>query len=262
MIFPSWRKSPIQMMGILNLTPDSFSDGGRWSDADSAVKHALEMIDQGADIIDIGAESTRPGFTPVPEEEEWARLEPVLSAVIPSVDVPISVDTMKPKVAERCISKGVGYINDVNGLRADGMMEACSQGDVKVVISHMHGSPLETHSSKMGADYREVIRRFLDGQCSRAIEAGISEKNLIVDPGVGFGKTMEQNMEIVKDLSFLGGDHPILVGVSRKRFLKTFYPGEDIDEVTAKVSSIAAHSGASILRVHDVAKTVGYIMNE
>jgi len=253
---PYMRGSTPLIMGILNITPDSFSDGGRWTDPDSAVKHALEMVDQGADIIDIGAESTRPGCIPVTSSEELDRLEPVLRDLLPSISVPVSVDTMKPDVAGICISMGVDIINDVNGLRANGMAETCAGSGVSVVISHMHGTYSNMHDVTMGPDYREAIREFLDVQCRRATDAGIPDSDIIVDPGLGFGKTAEQNMSIAEDLSFLGHGHSILIGASRKRFVSKHYPDMDIDDASAIVAKKAADSGADILRVHNVARTV------
>jgi len=247
------------VMGILNLTPDSFSDGGRWTDRDKALEHAFEMIDQGADIIDIGGESTRPGSEPISSSEELDRLEPVLRDLIPSVSVPISIDTMKPEVASVCISMGADIINDVNGLRAQGMMEVCAGSDATVIIGHMNGSPVDTHRTEMGADYREQIKGFMDRQIARAVDAGIPDGRIIVDPGIGFGKTPDQNLSIAKDCSFLGKDHAILVGVSRKRFVRQFYPDMDVDDASAMVSKMAVDSGADIVRVHDVARTVSVL---
>jgi len=247
---------PPLVMGILNLTPDSFSDGGRWTDPKIAVQHAFDMIDQGADIIDIGAESTRPGSEPVPEEEEWSRLSSVLKEVIDSVDVPISVDTLKPGVARKAIDAGAHIINDVNGLRMEGMIEVCADSDVCVAISHMHGEYGSMHRTYMEGAYKDQIRAFLDFQCARCVDAGISDDRIIVDPGIGFGKTPEQNMGIVEDCGFLGSGHPILIGVSRKRFVREFYPDCDVDKASAVLSKKAIDSGASIVRVHNVEATV------
>ncbi len=149
------------IMGILNVTPDSFSDGGKWDSPALAVEHAFEMADAGADIIDIGAESTRPGAAPVSAEEEISRLAPVLKELIPSLDVPVSVDTMKADVARKAVELGAEMVNDVYGLRGDGMMEFCAESGVAVVIMHMGGVPGTTHSSSMGEDYMDCIRDFL-----------------------------------------------------------------------------------------------------
>lgn len=256
MNFPDGRGIPPLVMGILNVTPDSFSDGGKWNDSGDAVKHALDMVQQGADVIDIGAESTRPGCIPVSAEEEWARLEPVLRNLLPIIDVPVSVDTMKPEIAEKCISMGVDIINDVNGFRAEGMMEACIGSDAVIVISHMYGDLSAMHEGCMGPDFKQEIKSFLDAQCAKAADAGIPDDRIIIDPGIGFGKTPEQNMEIVRDCSFLGTDHPILIGVSRKRFVRTYYPDIDVDEASARLSKMAVDSGAYMVRVHDVQRTV------
>lgn len=256
MRLPERRNGPPLVMGILNVTPDSFSDGGRWNSVDAAVEHALDMAEQGADVIDIGAESTRPGCKPVPMEEEWARLRPVLESLIGSIDVPISVDTMKPAVADRCISAGVDVINDVNGLRSEGMAEICAAADVEVVISHMYGTYETMHDSYMGDGYRSEIKAFLDAQCRAAVDAGIDDRRIIVDPGLGFGKTPEQNLSIVKDCSFLGDSHRILIGASRKRFVRTYYPDIDIDEASARISKMAADTCVYMIRAHDVARTV------
>ena len=256
MIFPKGRGQPPLVMGILNLTPDSFSDGGRWNDTDSALKHAAEMVEQGASIIDVGAESTRPGCTPVSADEEWSRLEPVLKELKGIVDVPISVDTMKAEVAEKALSIGADIINDVNGLRGEGMIEVCADHGASVVISHMYGEYSEMHSVHMFGDYKAEIRDFLYTQSDKAMDAGISADSVIIDPGVGFGKTPEQNLEIIRDCSFLGDSYSILIGVSRKRIVSKVYPDMDIDDASAKLSKTAVDSGANIVRVHDVARTV------
>ena len=256
MIFPKGRGEPPLVMGILNLTPDSFSDGGRWNDTGRALMHAQEMVDQGADIIDVGAESTRPGCTPVSADEEWSRLDPVLRELRGMIDVPISVDTMKAEVAEKALSAGADIINDVNGLRGKGMIEVCADNGAAVVISHMYGEYPDMHSDHMSGDYRKEIRDFLYSQSERAIEAGICADRIIIDPGVGFGKTPEQNLEIIKDCSFLGDEYSILIGVSRKRIVARTYPGMDIDDATAILSKTAVDSGANIVRVHNVARTV------
>jgi dihydropteroate synthase len=243
-------------MGILNVTPDSFSDGGEWADVGAAVDHAIRMVDEGADVIDIGGESTRPGSTPVSVEEELSRLEPVLRALIPSVDVPVSVDTMKPEVAERCIRLGAGMINDVMGLRAEGMLEVCADGGVSVVIMHMEGDMSSVHGGVMEGDYMARIRGFLQNRVDEALDAGISADRIILDPGIGFGKTVEQNLEILRNPLYFSRDYPILTASSRKRFLKEIYPAMDPDEASALVASESIEAGASMVRVHDVARTV------
>lgn len=243
-------------MGILNVTPDSFSDGGLWTDPGAAVKHALDMVEQGAGVIDVGAESTRPGAAPVSAEEEIARLLPVLRDLVPCVDVPVSVDTMKTEVAERCIDAGAGIVNDVFGLRCPGMVELCASTGVDVVIMHMNGMP-ESMPQAMGDGFMEQIRAFLAERAEVAEAAGIPRDSVILDPGIGFGKDPAQNSEILESSSYFScGGHAVLSASSRKRFLSVRYPGMDRDEASALAASAAADSGASIVRVHDVARTV------
>lgn len=249
------------VMGILNATPDSFSDGGRYIDADAAVEHAFEMIDAGAEIIDIGAESTRPGYTPVPEDEEIARLVPVIERLSESSDVIISVDTMKTEAARAAVSAGADIVNDVNSLRWPGMMDLISETDVPVIMMHMTGFPQDTHSLTVEGPVIDAVRDFLNERIGAAEEHGISRDRIIIDPGIGFGKTMDQNEELLRGLDRIGIDLPLLAGISRKRVLATMYPGMDADEATVKASLIAAEKGADILRVHDVKRMAEAIQN-
>ena len=237
------------IMGILNVTPDSFSDGGLYYQK-GAVEHALSMIDEGADIIDIGGESTRPGSEPVPAEEEIRRIVPVIKELSSVSDIPISVDTMKTEVAEAALDAGADIINDVNGIRSEGMAELISSAGVPVIIMHMKGMPktmqLEPMQGKVTAD----IVEFLKERCEYAADFGI--KDIILDPGVGFGKTAEQNVEIIDNASAFSLGHPVLIGASRKRFLPFAYPDMDRDEATVAVSIRALDAGADIVRVHNV----------
>lgn len=241
-------------MGILNVTPDSFSDGGSWTDPAVAVRHALDMIDQGADIIDIGGESTRPNSEPVSAEEEIRRLEPVLRDLIPSIDVPVSVDTMKTEVAARCIDLGADIINDVYGLRDEGMPELCASAGVSVVIMHMNGMP-RTMPASMGDGYMERIRSFLRERTAAALDAGIRPEDIILDPGIGFGLDPDENWDMLTHSSYFSDGYPVLSGSSRKRFLSVKFPGMDRDEASAEAARIASDSGADIVRVHNVALT-------
>lgn len=245
---------PPLIMGILNTTPDSCSDGGLWTDPRAAVRHALDMADQGADIIDIGGESTRPNSQPVTAEEELSRLVPVLRDLAPSVDVPISVDTMKAEVAERCVSLGASIVNDVLGLRGPGMLEVCASSGVHVVIMHMNGEP-KTMPAAMEGDFMGGIRSFLAERAEAALEAGIGRDRIVLDPGIGFGKDPDQNMEILESSSYFSLGYPVLSASSRKRFIAVKFPGTDRDEASAEAAVIAARSGADIVRVHDVART-------
>ena len=247
------------IMGILNVTPDSFSDGGSWTDPKTAVRHAFDMVDQGADIIDIGAESTRPYSDPVSAEDEIARLKPVLDELLPSVSVPVSVDTMKTRVAEMSIDRGVDIINDVYGLRDDGMAELCGQSDVAVVIMHMHGMPKTMQSSVMEGDFMAAVRDFLRERTQAALDAGVHKDKIILDPGVGFGKTFDQNMEILRNSSYFSDGYPVLIGSSRKKFLSEKFPGMDRDDASAEVARMSVESGADIVRVHNVARTAGVL---
>ena len=245
---------PPLVMGILNVTPDSFSDGGRWNDVRTAVRHAFDMVDQGADIIDIGGESTRPNSLPVSSEEELSRLEPVLRELIPSIDVPVSVDTMKADVAERCIGLGADIVNDVNGLRGLGMVQLCASTGVYAVIMHMNGMP-RTMPPSMGGDFMEDIRGFLRERTSAALDAGMDRNRIILDPGIGFGKDPDENYRILNSSSFFSDGYSVLSASSRKRFLAVKYPGMDRDEASAEAAVAAARSGADVVRVHDVART-------
>ncbi|MBR3477090.1 MAG: dihydropteroate synthase [Candidatus Methanomethylophilaceae archaeon] len=244
------------IMGILNVTPDSFSDGGKWDSPRLAVEHAFEMADSGADIIDIGAESTRPSASPVSAEEEIARLEPVLRELVPSLSVPVSVDTMKAAVARRAVELGAEMVNDVYGLRGDGMAEFCAESGVAVVIMHMERVPGTTHSSVMGDDYMDSIRDFLRERTESALEAGIRRDRIVLDPGIGFGKTPAQNTVIMRSATFFSEGYPVLIAPSRKRFLAEAFPGMDRDQATYEAVKEAVAWGADMVRVHDVAGTV------
>ncbi|MDR1405131.1 MAG: dihydropteroate synthase [Candidatus Methanoplasma sp.] len=246
------------MMGILNITPDSFSDGGRYLRKDMALEHAYGLIDQGADAIDIGGESTRPGADPVPEDEELKRVIPIIKELSPTVDVPISVDTTKPKVAEESIKAGASVINDICGFGDDRMISVAVSYDVPAIIMHMHGSPKTLGTYVMNGDFMTEIKKFLDGRAEHAVRMGMNERNIILDPGVGFGKTAEQNMHIIRNSGSFGEKYPVLIGPSRKRFLAQCFPSLERDEATAAASKTAADSGADILRVHNVSATLSH----
>ncbi|MCQ2086351.1 MAG: dihydropteroate synthase [archaeon] len=238
-------------MGILNVTPDSFSDGGKYY-GKRALEHAFDMIDQGADIIDVGGESTRPGSNPISAEEELSRVIPILKDLIPSISTPISIDTMKTEVAQAALNIGVSMVNDTNALRSDGMLELVASYNVPCVIVHMKGTP-KTMQSNPATSICEVTN-FLKKRKEVARNAGI--QNIILDPGIGFGKTPKLNMEIIDNICHLPTENPILVGVSRKKFLSQFYPNIDIDDATAQVSMKAINNGASMVRVHNVKRMI------
>jgi dihydropteroate synthase len=237
------------IMGILNITPDSFSDGGRYTDPQAAVEHALRMVDEGADIIDVGAESTRPGAVSITQEEEASRLEPVLKALTKHINVPISVDTYRAKTAEMAINTGALIINDVWGLKHDSdMAKVIAKTNAAVVI--MHNRQDTDYSDLMG----EIVTE-LGESINMAVQAGVDLSNLIIDPGIGFGKTTEQNLEVLAKLSELKAlGLPVLLGTSRKSVIgKTLkLPTEERIEGTAATAALGIANGADIIRVHDV----------
>ena len=248
-----------RIMGILNLTPDSFSEGGGFDRADQAIAHALTMVEQGADLIDIGGESTRPGATPVSVEEELDRVIPVIEALAIRLAVPISIDTSKPQVMRAAVAAGAGMINDVRALRVAGAMEAAATLGVPICLMHMQGEPQQMQIAPHYEDVIAEVKRFLADRVFAAQLAGIDKKRLLLDPGFGFGKSFEHNLALLarlRDLSDL--DQPLLVGVSRKRMVSTMIGRDQANErVIGSVAAalIAAQSGAAILRVHDVAET-------
>jgi dihydropteroate synthase len=247
-------KSQPAVMGILNVTPDSFSDGGRFEAFEAAVAHARAIAAAGCDIVDVGGESTRPGAIPVPEAEEIARVERVLTRLTRELDTPLSIDTYKAAVAGKAVEIGAIMINDVWGLQKDpGMADVAAQTEAVVVITHNRAE--RDGSVDIFAD----MRRFFDRSLALAAEAGIDQEKMILDPGIGFGKTTQQNVEALRripDLKDYG--FPILIGASRKRFLGSL-TGDGIEGTligTVAVNLIAAAAGASLFRVHDVAEHV------
>jgi dihydropteroate synthase len=238
------------IMGILNVTPDSFSDGGCYSSFDAAVLHARQMIDQGADILDLGGESTRPGSSLVSAEEEMSRLLPVLRYLLEETDAVISIDTFKPEVAAKTLELGAHLINDISGLRDPRMLEVLNYFRAPAVAMHMQLAP----------SYGDVVEEVLDYlfDClQRAAEAGV--KKVMVDPGIGFGKSLEQNLALLRHLDSLRfPDAPLLVGTSRKSFLGKILdlPTSERDEGTSATVALAIRSGADVVRVHDVLSAV------
>jgi dihydropteroate synthase len=261
----SWRgrtidfSSKTYIMGILNVTPDSFSDGGRFFAQECAVDQALRMAEEGADIIDIGGESSRPGAHPVAMEEELRRVVPVLQALVKQTEVVLSVDTMKAKVAEAALGEGAEMVNDISALRADpDMAPLVAKAAVPVVLMHMRGNP---QTMQEGVCYRDLmgeILAFLSERIEWARAAGVAENRMIVDPGVGFGKSVERdNFTILRNLGELRClGRPLLVGPSRKAFLGALLnlPVEEREEATAAAVAAAVLHGANIVRVHEVKK--------
>ena len=248
-----------RVLGILNVTPDSFHDGGQYTDLTSAVERAVALVDAGADGLDVGAESSRPGASAVPVEEELARLLPVLERVR-ELGVPVSVDTVKASVAERALDAGASIVNDISGLRHDPRMRAvCARAHCPVILMHMRGSPRTMQSSTTYDDVVTETRAYLETEVETAVRAGIRRERIVVDPGIGFAKTADHNLEILDRLGeYLTIGRPILIGASRKSFLGRFGGREPIDRLAATlaVSALAVDRGASVLRVHDVAENL------
>jgi dihydropteroate synthase len=248
----------IVVMGILNVTPDSFSDGGVFLSRDQAVQHAVRMVEEGAGIIDIGGESTRPGAQPVSVQEELDRVMPVIEAVRDAADVPISIDTSKPEVMRAAIDGGAGMINDVLALRAPGALQAAAELNVPVCLMHMQGEPRTMQKDPQYADVVSEVRDFLRARMEACVAAGIPRQNLIVDPGFGFGKNLDHNLRLLRNLkefTVLGA--PLLVGFSRKSMIGAALnlPVEERLYASVALALIAAQNGAQIVRVHDVRAT-------
>ena len=248
-------------MGVLNVTPDSFSDGGRFFSRNAALNQALRMIDDGADIIDIGGESSRPGSEATPEAEELARVLPIIEALSGRSGVAVSIDTYKPAVARRCVEAGAVIINDIRGLRDRAMVEAAVDTGASVVLMHMRGEPKTMQRDTAYADVVLEVRRFLVGQADAARSAGVGE--IAIDPGIGFGKSIDQNFEILARLrEFETPRYPLLVGPSRKSFLGALPSKPAVDERlegTLAAVTAAVLNGAKIVRVHDVKACRGVI---
>jgi dihydropteroate synthase len=248
-------------MGILNVTPDSFSDGSCYFDSELAVEHACRMAEEGADIIDIGGESTRPGSEAVSLEEELNRVIPIIEAISSRIKIPISIDTYKAEVARRAIDAGASIVNDISGLRFDPAMSGVvAEGKVPVILMHIKGTPRDMHKSPRYEALIPEIMDFLRQSIRIAEEAGIDGSMIIIDPGIGFGKTFEHNLEILRHIAeFEALQKPILVGVSRKAFIGKILGGAAPDhrlEGTAAAVAIAIMNGANIIRVHDVKEMV------
>jgi dihydropteroate synthase len=245
------------LMGIVNVTPDSFSDGGMFGDdAEAAIRHGLLLADLGADILDVGGESTRPGADPVPESVELERVIPVIEGLVKSVEVPISVDTRKPAVAEAAMHAGASIVNDISAATAPGMLDVVRDTGAGVVLMHMQGQPKTMQASPIYADVVAEVRGFLADRIGVAVGAGVPRTHICVDPGIGFGKSMEHNLALLRGIS---GFHelrvPIMVGVSRKRFIGELSGAEEpADRVEGTAGAVAwcATQGVDLVRVHDV----------
>ncbi len=257
-----WHPDSCQVMGILNVTPDSFYDGGEFNAVDEAVERAVKMDKKGADIIDIGGESTRPGSERVSLEEEKERVLPVIEKVSKKVDALISIDTYKPEIAEAAVDAGADIVNDIFGLRKEGMAEKVAELDVPVILMHMQGTPRNMQENPQYDEVVNDISKFFLERIEHAKNAGIKDQNIILDPGVGFGKKLEHNLEIIKRLDeFNSLGYPVLLGASRKSFLKGVL-NKEVDERlygSLAVAANAVEKDVAILRVHDVEETVDVV---
>lgn len=246
------------VMGVLNLTPDSFSDGGEWTGPDRALSHALDMVALGADLIDVGGESTRPGAADVPPGEELDRVIPLIERLAGETGAPISIDTSKPEVMRAAVAAGAGMINDVYALRREGALEAAAALQVPVCLMHMQGEPRDMQKDPHYSDVVGEVRDFLAGRAQACRDAGIEPDRIVVDPGFGFGKSLAHNLALLRGLPELASlGYPVLVGLSRKSMLGTITGRAAGERVAASVAAalLAVQKGASIVRVHDVAET-------
>lgn len=247
----------VHIMGVLNVTPDSFSDGGRYTNPDAAVAHALRMVEQGADVLDIGAESTKPGALPIDEEEERRRLIPIVRAICRQTTIPVSIDTTKASIAQQALDAGAALINDISALRFDARMgEVVAKSGAGLILMHMQGNPQTMQHAAQYTDVVEEVRQFLKTRLDAAKESGIPPERILLDPGIGFGKNCQHNVVLLARLdALLTLGRPLVVGVSRKAFIGKIL-GRPIDERlmgTAGAVAVAVMKGARMVRVHDVA---------
>src|SRR5437870_853794 len=248
-----------RVMGILNVTPDPTSDGGRYFDAEAALRHCLDLIAMGADLVDIGGESTRPASDPVSAEEEWRRVGPVIRGLAAKVPVPLSVDTMKPAVASNAIEAGASIVNDVSGMRDPSMVRLVAKSHVGVVAMHMLGNPKTMQEHPAYADVVGDVRSFMTERIRVLTGAGVASEAIAVDPGVGFGKTLDHNLALLRHLDqIVALGHPVVIGVSRKSFIERLGGGEPSERLSGSIAAatFAVVKGAHIVRAHDVRETV------
>lgn len=248
-----------RVMGIVNVTPDSFSDGGQFSQTNLAIEHALKLAEEGADILDIGGESTRPYAAPVSLQQELDRVIPVIEALIGQINIPVSIDTYKPQVMQAAINAGVSMVNDVRALQEDGALEFVAKSKVGVCLMHMQGTPQTMQIAPRYDDVVSDVKAFLAARLQASINAGIVANRIVLDPGFGFGKTTEHNIALIQQLeSFATLGQPLLIGLSRKSVLGQI-TGKDVDArlyASIAASVLSVMKGARILRVHDVKATV------
>lgn len=243
-------------MGILNVTPDSFSDGGQFLDVDQAVNYARQMIADGADVIDVGGESTRPGATPVPLDVELQRVVPLIETLRKQTDALISIDTMKPEVAHAALNAGADIINDVAGLRDPRMIEVAVQSRAGIIVMHMQGTPGTMQAGPHYEDVVSEVRSFFEEKLRTLTAAGVDSQRIALDPGIGFGKTLQHNLALMRSLNSLRvDDRPLVVGVSRKSFIARLLGDDEMEKrywPTIALTAWLREAGAQVLRVHDV----------
>ena len=256
--FPLDLDRPV-VMGVLNVTPDSFSDGGRFADADAAVAAAERMAADGAALVDVGGESTRPGSAPVDEAEELRRVMPVIERLAGRLPIPVSIDTRKPGVMRRAVEAGASLVNDVGALRAPGAIEAVAGSGAAVCLVHMQGEPGTMQDAPRYENVVAEVRDFLRQRVAACEAAGIGRARIAVDPGFGFGKSLEHNLALLAGLPVIAADGlPLLVGVSRKRMIGALIGRGDGERLAGSLAAavLAAQNGARIVRAHDVRETV------
>lgn len=251
---------PALVMGVVNVTPDSFSDGGKFLETDAAVVHALTLVAQGAEILDIGGESTRPNAEPVSEQEELRRVIPVIEKLATATKVALSVDTMKPAVARAALQAGASIVNDVAANRSDSTMwKAVAEFQAGYICMHAQGSPQTMQRNPAYADVVREVGEFFRGRLEKLNASGVSADQVVLDPGIGFGKTLEHNLQLLASLrSFTNLQRPLLLGVSRKSFIGKLLGAEAGNRLPASLScaTLAVASGVQIIRTHDVAETI------
>jgi len=247
------------VMGVLNVTPDSFSDGGRYVELPAALDHARRLVEEGAAIVDVGGESTRPGAAPVEAHAELQRVIPVIERLAGELPVPVSIDTRKPEVMRRSLAAGAAMVNDVAALAAPGALEAVAGSDAAVCLMHMQGDPGTMQAAPAYGDVVREVRDFLAARVAACVTAGIARTRLVVDPGFGFGKTLEHNLALLAGLPALAADGlPVLAGLSRKRMIGALTGRAEGDRLAGSLAAavVAAIRGARIIRAHDVRETV------
>jgi dihydropteroate synthase len=257
-MLPRFRSLPRPLvMGVLNVTPDSFSDGGKYFRAEDAIERARQMVADGADLIDLGGESTRPGSDPVTADEELRRVLPVLEAIAGKIGVPISIDTYKSDVAGAALAAGAEIVNDISGGRMDPeMLALVAEKDVPIILGHIRGTPRYMQERPQYRDVVAEVADELEESAVKAIELGLSPDHVLVDPGIGFGKLLEHNLALLKHLGeIVERGRPVVVGVSRKKFIGTLLDNaapDDRIEGTAAATALCVSAGAAVIRVHDV----------